>query len=127
MPSSTDKRLDGGCDEDLPKQRIINKRRTQTVLDNHLNNHLTPTFFELSLVRLFHQHGVSLAEALTLYISVVFSTQIHNIVCISSNHHQVVFFRYIRSYKEGLLVTLHLDVYCGLYCQKTGSIRVTRC
>jgi hypothetical protein len=26
-----------GCDEGLPKDRIINKRRTQTVLDNHHN------------------------------------------------------------------------------------------
>jgi hypothetical protein len=32
-----------GCDEDVPKERIITKRRTQTVLDNRL----TPTFFEL--------------------------------------------------------------------------------
>ncbi len=38
-----------GCDEGLPKERIINKRRTQTVLDNRL----TPTFFELSLSRTF--------------------------------------------------------------------------
>ncbi len=46
---------------------------------------------------------------------------------ISSNHHQVAFFRCIHCYNQGLLVTLHLDAYYGLYYQKTGSIRATRC
>jgi hypothetical protein len=45
----------------------------------------------------------------------------------SSNHHQAVFFWWIHHYKEGLLVSLQLVVYCGLYCQKTVSIRVTWC
>ncbi len=30
-------------------------------------------------------------------------------------------------YTEKLLVTLNLVMYCGLHCQKTDSIRVTRC
>jgi hypothetical protein len=45
----------------------------------------------------------------------------------SSNHHQVENFRWIRFCKEGLLVTLHLDAYWDLYCQNTGSIRATWC
>jgi hypothetical protein len=40
---------------------------------------------------------------------------------------QVPFFRCIRWFKQGLLVTLHLVVYSGLYWQKTGSIRDTWC
>ncbi len=86
---------------------------------------LTPTFLELSLARLLHQHSLSLAEALALCISVVFCTQIHSIVCMSSKRHQVAFVRCIRFCKQGLLVTLHLVAYCGLYCQETGSIRAT--
>ncbi len=77
--------------------------------------------------RWLRRHSLSLAEALTLCISIVFSTQTHIIVCMISNHHQVAFFRCIRCCKQGLLVTLHLGAYCGLHCQKTGSIRATRC
>ena len=58
-----------------------------------------PTFFELSLARWT------------------------GIVCMSSNQHQVPFCRCIRFCKQGLLITLQRGAYCGLYCQKTGSIR----
>ena len=75
----------------------------------------------------FRQHSLSLAEALALCISVVFCTQIHNIVCMSSNHHQVAFFLCIRCCQQALLITLHLGAYCGLYFQETGSVRATRC
>jgi hypothetical protein len=44
-----------------------------------------PTFFELSLARWLRQHSLSLAEALALCIRIAFSTQIHSIVCLSSN------------------------------------------
>ena len=50
-----------GCDDGLPKERIINKRRTQTILDNLL----TPTFFELSLTRWLCQDSLSFAETRT--------------------------------------------------------------
>ena len=60
------------------------------------------------LARWLRQHSLSLAEALALCISIVFSTQIHSIVFMSSNQHQVPFFRCIRFCKQGLLITLHL-------------------
>jgi hypothetical protein len=93
----------------------------------HKHRGTTPTFFELSLTRCLRQYSLSLPEALVLCISIAFSTQIHNIFCMSSNQHQVPIFRWIRFFKEGLLITFHLDVYDVLYCQKTGSIRSTRC
>ncbi len=67
------------------------------------------------LVRRLRRHSLSLDEALALCISIVFSTQIHSIVCMTSNHHQVAFFRYIRCCKKGLLVTLHHGAYYGLH------------
>ena len=69
---------------------------------------------------ILRQYSLSLTEARTLYINIVVSTQIHIIVYIPSNQHQVPFFRSILLCKQGLLITLHLVVYCDLYCQKHG-------
>jgi hypothetical protein len=42
--------------------------------------------------RLLRQYSLSLAQTLALCISIVFSTQIHILVCMSSNRRQVAFF-----------------------------------
>ncbi len=110
-----------GCDEGLPKERIINKRGLRPFLISDSLQHSSNSAWLGCLV------GILCPLSLTLIIIVVFSTQIHNIVCISSNCHQVVFFRCIHCCQQGLLVTFHLGAYCGLYCQKMGSIRDTRC
>ena len=73
---------------------------------------------------ILRQYSLSLAEARALCISIAFSTQIHSIVCMPSNQHQVPFFRCIRFCKQGLLITLHLGAYCGLYSQKNGFCSV---
>ncbi len=74
-------------------------------------------FLDMGILR---QHILSLTETRALCISITFSTQIHIIVCMSSTQHQVPFFRCILFWKQGLLITSHLDAYCGLYCQKNG-------
>jgi hypothetical protein len=44
----------------------------------------------------------------------------HRSTALSACQHQVPFFRCIRFYKQGLLITSHLGSYCDLYCQKNG-------
>ena len=83
--------------QNLHRQQDSNEMTTTSILDEGAISSFAV------LARWFRRHSLSLAEALTLCISIVFSTQIHSIVCMTSNHHQVAFFRCIRCCKQGLL------------------------
>ncbi len=100
-----------GCDEGLPKERIINKRRTQTVLDNRL----TPIFFELNLARWLRQYTMIVCPLSRHCRFVSALPSPHRSTVLSTCHptnirRQVPFFRCIlfSDCKQGLLITLHL-------------------
>ncbi len=72
------------------------------------DNHLTPTFYKLSLGRCSHQNSLSVAETWALSIGITWCINIHRSVCTTSNWHQVAFCRCIRFCKQSLSVSHHV-------------------